>query len=65
MWILGLLKNSYERHCDPPKAEKKSQPACGGLFLTFLDCFVVPAYGGLLAKTTEGAFSIAPFRGSF
>jgi hypothetical protein len=22
---MGLLKNSYERHCDPPQAEKQSQ----------------------------------------
>jgi len=57
-----LLKNSYERHCDPPQAEKQSQPACGGLFLTFSDCFVPPEadHGGLLAKTTERTFSTPP-----
>jgi hypothetical protein len=44
------------------KVSKQSQPACGGLFLTFLDCFVPPEAdrGGLLAKTTEGTFSTAP-----
>ena len=44
------------------KVSKQSQPACGGLFLTFLDYFVPPEadHGGLLAKTTEGTFSTAP-----
>jgi Na+/proline symporter len=44
------------------KVSKQSQPACGGLFLTFSDCFVPPEadHGGLLAKTTEGTFSTPP-----
>jgi hypothetical protein len=46
----------------PPRRTKQSQPACGGLFLTFLDYFVPPEadHGGLLAKTTEDTFSTAP-----
>jgi len=38
---VGLLKNSYERHCERQSLEAIS--AFASLFLTFLDCFVAIA----------------------
>jgi len=56
--VLKNLMNVIARD----KVSKQSQPACGGLFLTFLDCFVPPEadHSGLFAKTTEGTFSTGP-----
>jgi hypothetical protein len=41
MGAVGVLKNSYERHCERQSLEAIS--AFASLFLTFLDCFVAIA----------------------